>query len=105
MLLPHAEGSWVPPIVKTVASRGEGIDEVVASIGRHRDWLVETGRLDAKRRVRAADEIESIAVTTLRERLGDLRDGTTLDELAGRVVAGELDPYAAADQLVAGLTS
>ena len=96
---------WQPPIVKTVASRGEGIDDVMAAIDKHRDWLAGSGRLDAKRRLRAADEIEAIAVTALRARMGDLRGGTVLDELAARVVAGEVDPYAAADALVAGVTS
>ena len=41
----------------------------------------------------------------LRERMGDLRKGRGLDDLADGVVAGELDPYAAADRLVAGLTA
>jgi LAO/AO transport system kinase len=96
---------WQPPIIKTVASKSEGLDDVVAAIDKHREWLQASGRLDAKRRVRAADEIEVIAVTSLRERMGDLRDGSVLDELAARVVAGELDPYAAADALVAGVTA
>ena len=96
---------WQPPIVKTVASRGEGVADVVDAVERHHEWLVDSGRLDAKRRVRAAEEIEAIAVTHLRERIGDLRDGSVLDELAGRVVAGDLDPYAAADELVAGVTT
>ncbi|HEX4654537.1 MAG TPA: methylmalonyl Co-A mutase-associated GTPase MeaB, partial [Mycobacteriales bacterium] len=74
---------WQPPIVKTVASRGEGIDALMGALDKHRDWLVESGRLDARRRVRAADEIEAIAVTALRTRIGDLRGGTLLDELAG----------------------
>ena len=95
--------AWQPPIVKTVASRGEGIDDVVAAVDKHREWLAASGRLDGRRRARAADEIEAIAVTSLRERMGDLRGGSLLDELAGRVVAGELDPYAAADDLLASL--
>jgi len=92
--------AWQPPIVKTVASRGEGVDDVVAALDAHHKWLLESGRLDAKRRVRAAEEVEALAVTTLRERMGDLRGGGLLDELDGRVVAGETDPYAAADRLV-----
>ena len=96
---------WQPPVVKTVAARGEGIDDVMAALDKHHDWLVATGRLDAKRRVRAADEIEAIAVTALRERIGDLRDGSLLDELAGRVAGGDLDPYSAADALLDGLTT
>jgi LAO/AO transport system kinase len=96
---------WQPAIVKTVAARGDGIDELVAALDKHREWLESSGRLDARRRLRAADEIEAIAVTALRERMGDLRGGELLDSLAGRVVAGELDPYAAADELVAGVTA
>jgi LAO/AO transport system kinase len=97
-------GDWRPPILRTVASRGEGIDEVVEELDKHRTWLEETGNLRASRRRRAADEIEAIALTSLRERMGDLRAGRGLDELADRVVAGELDPYAAADRLVEGVT-
>ena len=96
---------WQPPILKTVASRGEGIEDVMAALDHHREWLATSGRLDAKRRIRAADEIEAIAVTALRTRMGDLHGGELLDELAGRVVAGELDPYAAADDLIAGVTA
>ena len=95
---------WQPPIVKTVASRGEGIDDLMGALDKHQEWLEQSGRLDARRRVRAADEIEALAVTALRTRMGDLRGGELLDELAGRVVAGALDPYTAADQLVASVT-
>ncbi len=85
-------GDWRPPILRTVASRGEGIDEVVEALDKHRTWLEETGNLRASRRRRAADEIEAIAVTALRERMGDLRSGRGLDELADRVVAGSSIP-------------
>ena len=66
-------GRWRPPIVKTVASRGEGIDELVEAIDKHRAWLVESGELRRRRAARIADEIEAIALTALRERMGDLR--------------------------------
>jgi LAO/AO transport system kinase len=99
------EGKWVAPIVKTVAARGEGADEVVDQIEKHGDWLASTGTLDVRRRRRAADEVEAIALTTIRERMGDLRGGDTLDLLAGRVVAGELDPYTAADELAGAVTA
>lgn len=94
---------WRPRIVKTVAARGEGVDEVVEALEQHRAWLDKTGQLHVRRRRRAADEIEAIAVTALRERIGDLRAGRGLDGLAEQVLAGELDPYAAADRLVAAL--
>ncbi|WP_255952006.1 methylmalonyl Co-A mutase-associated GTPase MeaB [Streptomyces odontomachi] len=100
----RAAGDWRPPIVKTVAARGEGVDEVVQALEKHRAWMEERGVLAERRRARAAKEVETIAVTTLRERIGDLHGDRRVDALAERVVAGELDPYGAADELVRGLT-
>ncbi|OAH15296.1 methylmalonyl Co-A mutase-associated GTPase MeaB [Streptomyces jeddahensis] len=100
----RAPGDWRPPIVKTVAARGEGIDEVVEALEKHRAWMEERGVLAERRLARAAGEVETIAVTALRERIGDLHGDRRLSALAERIVAGELDPYAAADELVAGLT-
>lgn len=95
--------SWRPPIVRTVASKGEGADDVVDAIEQHRSWMVSGGELDTRRTRRAAAEIEAIALGHLRSKLGDLRRGDALPDLAIRVVAGELDPYRAADHLVAEL--
>ncbi|MEW2576673.1 methylmalonyl Co-A mutase-associated GTPase MeaB [Streptomyces syringium] len=97
-------GDWRPPIVKTVAARGEGLDEVVEALEKHRAWMEERGVLSERRVARAAREVETIAVTALRERIGDLHGDRRLDALAERIVAGDLDPYAAADELVAGIT-
>ncbi|WP_327680769.1 methylmalonyl Co-A mutase-associated GTPase MeaB [Kitasatospora sp. NBC_00458] len=98
-------GAWRPPIVKTVAARGEGVDEVVEALEKHRAWLDEHGELAVRRRRRAAEEIQAIALAALRARIGDLHGDRHLASLAERVVAGELDPYGAADRLVAGLTA
>jgi LAO/AO transport system kinase len=100
----RAPGDWRPAVVKTVAARAEGVDEVVEALEKHRAWLEEHGVLSLRRTRRAAHEIETIAVTALRRRIGDLHGGSRLDELADRVAQGTLDPYAAADDLVRGLT-
>ncbi|WP_338896019.1 methylmalonyl Co-A mutase-associated GTPase MeaB [Streptomyces sp. TG1A-60] len=97
-------GDWRPPIVKTVAARAEGVDEMVEALEKHRAWMEERGVLAERRRARAAREVEAIAVTALRERIADLHGDRRLSSLAERIVAGELDPYRAADELVAGLT-
>jgi LAO/AO transport system ATPase len=101
----HSEaGAWRPPIVRTIAARGEGIDDVLAALDKHADWLERSGEGERRRRARAAAEVEAIAVAALRERIGDLHGSAALDALAGRVLAGELDPYTAADELVGTLT-
>jgi LAO/AO transport system ATPase len=102
----HSEpGAWRPPIVRTVAARGEGVADLLAALDRHADWLVRSGEGDRRRRARAAAEVEAIAVATLRSRIGDLGGSAALDTLAAAVLAGTLDPYTAADELVATLTA
>jgi LAO/AO transport system kinase len=96
--------SWQPPIVQTVAQTGQGVDEVVEKVERHRAWMESSGELDRRRVGRARDEIEAIAVTALRERWGDVHARTELDELAEQVAAGASDPYAAADDLLKSYT-
>jgi LAO/AO transport system kinase len=96
-------GEWRPQVVRATAVKGEGIDDMVAAIEKHRDWLSSSGRLRARHEHRAAVEVEAIALGTLRARMGSLRDGGTLPDLARRVADGTLDPYAAADELIKNL--
>ncbi len=98
------DGAWTPPIIKTVAQTGEGVDEVVAELARHREHLESSGEMDRRRTRRARDEIEAIAVTALRAKWGDVHGRSELDDLAAAVVAGERDPYSAADELIESVT-
>jgi LAO/AO transport system kinase len=95
--------SWRQPIVRTVASKGEGVDDVVAALADHRAWLESQGELTRRRVARATSEVEAIALNSLRVELGHLRGGEELTALAQRVVDRDLDPYAAADKLVGDL--
>ena len=99
-LAERPEGAWKQPIIKTVASKGEGVEEVVEAIDQHRAWLEASGELDKRRLRRARDEIEAIAVTSLREQWRSVHEHTELDGLAVKVVAGDTDPYTAADRLL-----
>ncbi|MEV4343394.1 methylmalonyl Co-A mutase-associated GTPase MeaB [Actinoplanes sp. NPDC049596] len=96
-------GDWRPLVVKATAVKAEGVEDVLAAIDKHHAWLVKTDNLAVRRERRAAVEIEAIALGTLRSRIGSLREGTALTTLAAAVAAGELDPYAAADELIKGL--
>ncbi|MFD6067211.1 methylmalonyl Co-A mutase-associated GTPase MeaB [Amycolatopsis lurida] len=95
--------SWRQPIVRTVASRGEGVEDVVRALDEHHDWLVRRDELPHRRAVRARDEVEAIALQRLRAEIVDLRSGDRLTELAERVVARKLDPFAAAEELIGDL--
>jgi LAO/AO transport system kinase len=96
-------GSWRPPIVKTVAARGEGVDDLLAAVEKHRGWMEEHGELERRRQARAAAEIEAIAIGTVKQRFAAVHGSTALASAASRVVAGETDPYRAAEALVDSL--
>ncbi|WP_051218529.1 methylmalonyl Co-A mutase-associated GTPase MeaB [Nocardioides insulae] len=93
--------AWKPPILKTVAQTGEGLAEVADVLDRHHRRLTASGELVRRRARRARDEIEAIALDDLRRSWGRVGTVEALDGLADRVAAGDLDPYAAADQLLA----
>jgi LAO/AO transport system kinase len=105
-------GGWRPPVVQTVAAAGTGIEAVVEALDGHRSWLIARDRpgpasdgLAGRRRRRAAAEIEAITLAELRSRIGYLRPGRRLDDLAEDVVGGRTDPYTAADTLLAALAT
>jgi LAO/AO transport system kinase len=97
--------SWRPPIVRTVATTAEGIEDLVGAIEEHRVWMSGHDELDVRRQRRAEAEIEAIALAQLRGKLGDVLRGSALPGLAKRVVVGELDVYRAADELIAAFGS
>jgi LAO/AO transport system kinase len=91
--------AWTKPVVSTVAARGEGVEELVAALDGHREWLDGSGERERRRLARAEAEIEAITLEQVRARIGDVGGRGGLPELAKRVVAGQLDPYRAADEL------
>jgi LAO/AO transport system kinase len=96
----HAEGAWVPLIVRTVATRNEGTDELLSMLEKHRAWLNTTEPGAARRTTRLAEALRA----HLREALIDeaLRDlGDRLDAAVDEVARRAIDPYTAAERLVA----
>jgi LAO/AO transport system kinase len=92
----RTEGDWKPPIVSTVAVKSEGIQELVSRLNQHWLWLSDSGELKHRRQARAREELTALAFAALRGRLAASR----LDELAGQVADGTLDPFQAADELL-----
>lgn len=96
----HGKGKWVPPVARTVATRDEGVAELVAKLEEHRAWLTGTEFGQTRRYERLREAMR----TQLREALidaalGEL--GADLDEAARAVARREADPYTAAERLVA----
>ncbi|MGV1003963.1 MAG: methylmalonyl Co-A mutase-associated GTPase MeaB [Candidatus Nanopelagicales bacterium] len=100
-LSPVDAAGWRIPVLKTVASRNEGIAELADRLSDHAAWLAESGVGAARRRSRARVEISAIASASLQERFAAAGQGRLLDELAAAVAAGDRDPYGSAEELLA----
>jgi LAO/AO transport system kinase len=101
-MLDMSEAEWRPEIIETIAVKGEGIDDLWTAIEKHRAYQEEKGRLDSRRRRRVQREIREIVAQRFRQRV-DQEAGSRLEELTDKVVSRELDPYAAADELIRAL--
>ena len=89
--------AWKPPIVATVAHRGEGIDDLLGRIEQFRATQQANGEWTARRVARARREVEGLVLARLQAELA-LDPGAGLDALAEAVSRGELDAYTAADR-------
>jgi LAO/AO transport system kinase len=100
-LVGHDPGGWRPPIVVTAAVDGAGADELWTAVCDHRTWLQSRGELGRRRRLRLAAETREIVRRRLEERAGELTGGDEFDRLVDEVATRRLDPWAAADSLLA----
>ena len=92
---------WRVPIVKTEASRGEGIEELADAIEAHRSHIESEGTLAERRRRNLMNEVLALASGRLRRRLEEsIRDDPSVRDLLDEVVARRLDPSSAASRLL-----
>ena len=91
---------WMPPIVRTVASRGEGIVELLAAVGKHRDHLEASGELATRRRA----QLKLRVATILKERvLAAAHQHAGFEQAIARAHAERIDPYALSAELFSGV--
>ncbi len=96
----HADGVWVPLITRTVATRNQGIDELLGMLEKHRAWLADTELGAARRAARLGEMMRAhLREALIEEALRTL--GEPLDAAVAAVGRREIDPYSAAEKLVA----
>ena len=99
---PHEEESWRPPILKTVASRNEGIEELAAEIDRHRAWLRQGDELERRRRSRLRLQVENLLKERVLERADEILG---VDREVERAFRDRIDPYRVAERLFRGVVT
>jgi len=100
MLSIGEHGAWLPPILKTVAARDEGIERVLAEIERHREHLAASGEIERRRRSHLRLRVETI----LKERVVAAADRVLgVEREVEQGFEQRLDPYQVADRLFTGV--
>ena len=93
--------SWTPPVFSTIASKGEGVVELLTAIDAHFAYLEETGGLRERRRRRLRDRVVDVVEQRVRHRLwNDSGTGKWLDSRVEEMEAGTATPFSVADELL-----
>jgi len=93
--------SWTPPVFSTIASKGEGVVELLTAIDAHFAYLEETGGLRERRRRRLRDRVVDVVEQRVRHRLwNDSGTGKWLDSRVEEMEAGTATPFTVADELL-----
>ena len=95
---------WIPSIVKTVATEGKGIDELIDSIAKHAAHLHQSGDRVARDRARLESEMEALLREALMDRFMEDIPQEKYEEIVGNVVKRDISPYEAVKLLVNGNT-
>ena len=97
---PFDGDGWQPPIVCTVATAGDGVDELWRAVADHRAHIEATGELARRRAARARDELRSVVGARLEARARAIVGDATWAGVIDRVAGGELDAWSGADLLL-----
>ena len=97
---PHSR--WKPPIIRTSAQDGGGIEELVRAVDAHADWARASGELERRRAGAVRQEVEALLRDTLVKRLEDRVGTERVADAVLRVARREIDPYRAVEELLEG---
>jgi LAO/AO transport system kinase len=97
---PHDVISWMPDVLKAIASEGKGIQEIGDLIARHRSHLQQTGSLMVRRRKRMKDRIEEIVQDQLKVEFWSAERSQQLLREIDAVMNFQRTPYQVAKELL-----
>jgi LAO/AO transport system kinase len=93
--------TWTPPVLRTVAAKGEGIAELITALDRHVRYLEASGELRRRRRQRLREQVIDVTEHKIRQRLWRDADTNALIEAAMPALeSGATTPFGVADELL-----
>jgi LAO/AO transport system kinase len=100
MLDLSAPSDWRPPIIKTSAATGDGVDGLWGAVADHRRFLEKDDRLEERRTRRVVTELQTIVRARIEERTWTAMDSSKMDALRAELIARRIDPYTAAEEVL-----
>lgn len=100
MIKDHDDKSWLPNIIKAVATENKGIKEICDEISKHKNYLNETGKFTERRKHRSKVRIKEIVENQLKEELWKAERISTLNDSLEKVAVGTISPYVIAEEIV-----
>jgi LAO/AO transport system kinase len=96
----HDENSWLPSIIRTVASENEGMLELNNEIEKHRKYLNERDRLTAKRKEQLRNRIKNIVQEKINSEIWNKENENSLNLSLKNVIFGNVSPYEIAEEII-----
>jgi LAO/AO transport system kinase len=100
MMKDHDENTWMPNIIKTVATENKGIKDIIEEIERHKNYLTEKNKFLRRREERTKIRIRNIVEDKIREELWSGTGEKSLNSSIDKVVLGNLSPYHIAEEII-----
>jgi LAO/AO transport system kinase len=93
----YRDGEWRPTIVRTEATTGRGLDDLIENLAQFRK---QSATLDARRRERAGTQLRAILSARVMRQIESRVSAIEMGKLADRIAARAVDPYTAADEVL-----
>lgn len=91
------KSGWRPPVVSTIAFTNKGVDELWGAINEHMEFLLNSGKIEEKRKFRVREEIKAIVSSKIARKIGEKMGEDDIAVLIEMIAKREIDPYSAAD--------
>ncbi|MCR1848716.1 methylmalonyl Co-A mutase-associated GTPase MeaB [Paeniclostridium sordellii] len=93
-----------PPVSLVTAENGDGIEKVYENILKHRDFLIDTNKLNAKRLERNRIEVKELVQRKVSKLVKDLEYTDEIEQLLGKTITKESDPYSISNMIFEKVT-
>lgn len=94
--------SWIPPVLPTTATTGEGIDDLIQQIHTHRDYLEKSGEWGIRDAARLENDLENLLGAALRSRWESSISPKAYKDILVKVTRREKSPGSAVEELIKG---